>query len=95
MAETDDRYVAEVNALGQALYTVLVKQFQVRAVSVPVVLEAVLQLVERVCSRKLAWSMSASTEQLCQGLLLALVHQRPAALDYARTLLAGSGTGDL
>jgi hypothetical protein len=31
--------------------------------------------------------MSTSTEQLCQGVLLALVHQRPGALSYAATLL--------
>jgi hypothetical protein len=50
--------------------------------------EAVLQIVERVCSRKLEWSMSRSTEDLCRGVLLALVHQRPQALSYAATLLA-------
>ena len=49
--------------------------------------EAVLQIVERVCSRKMEWSMSASTEALCRGVLLALVHQRPQALAYAQTLL--------
>jgi hypothetical protein len=49
--------------------------------------EAVLQIVERVCSRKLVWSMSRSTEALCQGVLLALTHQRPGALSYAATLL--------
>ena len=49
--------------------------------------EAVLQVVQRVCARKLEWSMSASTTQLCQGVLLALVHQRPGALAYAQTFL--------
>lgn len=51
--------------------------------------EGVLEIVARVCSRKLEWSMSASTEQLCEGVLLALVHQRPGALSYAATLLMG------
>ena len=50
--------------------------------------EAVLEIVQRVCSRKLEWSMTASTEQLCQGVLLALVHQRREALAYAASLLA-------
>lgn len=49
--------------------------------------EAVLQIVERVCARKLEWSMSASTETLCRGVLLALVHQRPLAEAYAQTFL--------
>ena len=47
----------------------------------------VLQVVTRVCSRKLEWSMSRSTEALCQGVLLALVHQRPLAEAYAATFL--------
>jgi hypothetical protein len=47
----------------------------------------VLEVVARVCGRKLEWSMSTSTEQLCAGVLLALVHQRPLALAYAQTLL--------
>jgi hypothetical protein len=53
--------------------------------------EAVLQIVSRVCARKLEWSMSASTEDLCRGVLLALVHQRPLAEAYAATLLARTG----
>jgi hypothetical protein len=49
--------------------------------------EGILEIVARVCSRKLEGSMSPSTEHLCQGVLLALVHQRPGALSYAQTLL--------
>jgi hypothetical protein len=55
--------------------------------------EGILEIVERTCHRKLAWSMSASTEQLCRGVLLALVHQRAGALAYAQTLLEQAPSG--
>jgi hypothetical protein len=49
--------------------------------------DGVLQIVGRVCGRKLEWSMSTTTEQLCKDVLLALMHQRPLAEAYAQTLL--------
>ena len=53
--------------------------------------EAILDIVARVAARKLELSMSTSTAALCQGVLLALVHQRAGALAYAQALLEPSG----
>jgi hypothetical protein len=53
--------------------------------------EAVLEIVTRLCNRKLEWSVSPSTETLCRGVLLALCHQRPGAVAYAQTFLAEKG----
>ena len=50
--------------------------------------DGLLTIVERLVSRKLEWSIEPSTRQVCSRVLLALCHQRSAALAYATTLLA-------
>ena len=55
--------------------------------------EAILDLVQRVVSAKLDWSVSATSQTLCATTLAALVHRRTEALAYAATLLAGRPAG--
>jgi hypothetical protein len=50
--------------------------------------EALVQIVERVIHRKLDWSITPQTRELCSTTLLALCHQRAGARAYAQTLLA-------
>ena len=49
--------------------------------------EVVLEVVAQLCVERMERSTSRSTEELCKGVLLALIHQRPGALAYAQTLL--------
>jgi hypothetical protein len=49
--------------------------------------EGVLEIVARVCGRKLEWSTTPATRELCSTLLLALCHQRAKARAYAASLL--------
>ena len=50
--------------------------------------ESLVQLVSRLVSAKLAWSVSPTSTQLCEATLASLAHRRPEALAYAATLLA-------
>jgi hypothetical protein len=49
--------------------------------------DGVLEIVQRVVDRKLAWTTSQTSETLCRATLLALVIHRQSALDYAKGLL--------
>jgi hypothetical protein len=50
--------------------------------------EELLAVVTRLVSAKLDWSVVPETRQTCSTTLLALVHRRREALDYARAVLA-------
>ena len=50
--------------------------------------EAVVEMVQRVVSAKLAWSVSPTSTQLCETTLAAHELHRVLAMDYARALLA-------
>ena len=49
--------------------------------------EAVVEMVQRVVSAKLNWSVSPTSIALCEATLAALAHRRAEALAYAATLL--------
>ena len=49
--------------------------------------EAVVDMVQRVVAAKLDWSVSATSQTLCETTLAALAHRRTQALTYATTLL--------
>jgi hypothetical protein len=49
--------------------------------------DALLARVTRLVNNKLDWSTTTTTRELCSLTLLALTHQRAAALTYATTFL--------
>jgi hypothetical protein len=57
--------------------------------------EVIVDMVTRVVSAKLDWSVSTTSIVLCEATLAALAHRRPEALAYARTLLPGGQDGGL
>jgi hypothetical protein len=51
--------------------------------------EDLLHRLAETVARRLDWAPAKDTQQLCEQVLLALVHQRPGARQFAQTLLAG------
>jgi hypothetical protein len=52
--------------------------------------DGLLEIVERIVSRKMDWSTTPETRQVCSMVLLALCHQRAGARAYAATCLASA-----
>jgi hypothetical protein len=84
-------WLAQFPAAGRAYVTAWFAYARSQGAATPA---DILHVVRRVCSRKLEWSMSRSTEQLCRTVLLALVHQRPLAEQYAQTFLTRKEPAD-
>jgi hypothetical protein len=53
--------------------------------------EAIVDMVQRVVSAKLEWSVTTTSQTLCETTLAALAHRRGQALAYAATLLGPPG----
>jgi hypothetical protein len=82
---TPDAWLSQFQAEVQPL---IVAWFAYGASQRPQTPDGLLKVVERVCRRKMEWSIEPRTRELCSALLLALCHQRAGAWAYAATLLA-------
>jgi hypothetical protein len=56
--------------------------------------DTLVDMVQRVVSAKLDWSVSPTSITLCEVTLAALAHRRGEALSYAAQLLARAGVPD-
>jgi hypothetical protein len=77
-------FVAQFPATSQHLVRAW---FAAAAAQHPASPEALLSTVERVIGHKFDWATGWGSRQACSVCLLALRHQREAALAYAQTLL--------
>ena len=82
---TLDPWLAQFPTQAQPL---VIAWFAYAASQRPQTPDGLLAIVERVVSRKLDWSPTPETRQVCRTTLLALCHQRAGAWGYAGTFLA-------